>query len=74
MTKLALHEALKSIVWTQFDFDEKIVVHRVEARHGSGAAPPFYSHIRPLVGVSHACSWSHLLVLGAILWAFIAER
>ena len=43
MTKLALHEALKSIVWTQFDFDEKFVVHRVEARHGSGAAPPFCS-------------------------------
>jgi hypothetical protein len=28
---------------------------------------------RPFVGVSHARSWSRLLVLGAISWAFIAK-
>ena len=26
------------------------------------------------MGVSHARSWSRLLVLGAILWAFIAKN
>ena len=31
------------------------------------------AHRRPYVGVSHARSWSRLLVLGAILWAFIAK-
>ena len=30
-------------------------------------------HRRPYVGASHARSWSHLLVHGAILWAFIAK-
>ena len=30
-------------------------------------------HKRPYVGVSHARSWSPLLVLGAILWALIVE-
>ena len=28
---------------------------------------------RPYVGASHARSWSPLLVLGAILWEFIAK-
>ena len=31
-------------------------------------------HRRPFVGVSNARSWSRLLVLGAILWAFIAKN
>ena len=31
------------------------------------------AHRRPYVGVSHARSWSRLLVIGAILWAFIAK-
>ena len=30
-------------------------------------------HRRPYVGVSRPRSWSHLLVLGAISWAFIAK-
>jgi len=30
-------------------------------------------HRRPFVGVFHARSWSRLLVLGAISWAFIAK-
>jgi len=31
-------------------------------------------HKRPYVGASHARSWSPLLVLGAILWEFIAKN
>ena len=31
-------------------------------------------HRRPYVGASHARSWSPLLVLGAILWVFIAKN
>jgi len=30
-------------------------------------------HARPFVGVSPCRSWSHLVVLGAILWACIAK-
>jgi len=31
-------------------------------------------HARPFVGSSQRRSWSHLVVLGAILWAVIAEK
>ena len=34
----------------------------------------YRGHKRPYVGASHARSWSPLLVLGAILWAFIAKN
>jgi len=40
---------------------------------GGGAAERGCNHRRPLVGVSDARSWSPWLVLGAILWAFIAK-
>ena len=32
-----------------------------------------YTHAKPYVGVSRPRSWSHLLVLGAISWAFISK-
>ena len=35
---------------------------------------PIPFHRRPYVGASHARSWSPLLVLAAILWAFVAKN
>ena len=40
---------------------------------GSGLFANLSDQRRPFVGVSRARSWSRLLVLGAILWAFIAK-
>ena len=50
--------------------------HAAGAQGQSGVAPllPCLVHKRPYVGASHARSWSPLLVLGAILWAFIAKN
>ena len=40
-----------------------------------GKREPIYGvHRRPLVGESQARSWSPWLVLGAILWGFIAKN
>ena len=44
-----------------------------EASEEAGG-PDMRVHRRPFVGVSHARSWSRSLVLGAILWAFIAKN
>ena len=42
---------------------------REPSSNGTGRA----DHKRPYVGASQARSWSPLLVLGAILWVFIAK-
>ena len=42
-------------------------------RVSSEARDPI-DHARPFVGASQCRSWSHCVVLGAILWGFIAKK
>ena len=40
---------------------------------GAPETGPREHHARPFVGASQGRSWSHWVVLGAILWAFVAK-